>query len=64
MVGAVQASNERIALERVDPGTQPELFFGPSRPPEVHKLPFDMYSELPFFDTSYMREPNRRRKTG
>ncbi|XP_058802662.1 neither inactivation nor afterpotential protein C [Phymastichus coffea] len=61
VVGAVQASNERVPLERIDPHANPATFLGPVRPPEVHKLPFDVHSELPFYDTSRMTDPSMPR---
>ncbi|KAJ8686537.1 hypothetical protein QAD02_022331 [Eretmocerus hayati] len=61
MVGALQMSNERVPLERIDPHDNPEAFLGPPRPPNVHKLPFDMHNELPFYDTTHMNDPTARR---
>ncbi|XP_014215430.1 neither inactivation nor afterpotential protein C isoform X2 [Copidosoma floridanum] len=62
VVGALQMSNERVPLERIDPCDNPDAFLGPVRPPNVHKLPFDMHHEMPFYDTSHMNDPTRARK--
>ena len=61
-VGALQMSNERVPLERIDRKNtdNPEAFLGPRRPPVVHRLPFDIRQELPFYNTSHMRDPTNR----
>ncbi|XP_016842665.1 neither inactivation nor afterpotential protein C isoform X2 [Nasonia vitripennis] len=62
VVGALQTSNERVPLERIEPHDNPDAFLGPSRPPDVHKLPFNIHSELPFYDTSHMHDPTKARR--
>ncbi|XP_023317073.1 neither inactivation nor afterpotential protein C isoform X2 [Trichogramma pretiosum] len=61
VVGALQMSNERVPLERIDHNDDnPEAFLGPRKPPTVHKIPFDIHSELPFYDTTHMTDPKSR----
>ncbi|XP_012289083.1 neither inactivation nor afterpotential protein C [Orussus abietinus] len=62
IVGTLQGTNERVPLERIDPGVKASSYLGQTRPPQVHKLPFDMHQELPFFDTSYMNDPSKAKR--
>lgn len=55
-------NNERVLLERIDPVLSVSSYLGPRQHPEVHKLPFDIHYELPFFDTTYMSDPTKARK--
>ncbi|XP_033207351.1 neither inactivation nor afterpotential protein C isoform X2 [Belonocnema kinseyi] len=65
IVGELQMTNERTPLEKIDPGIKPSAYLGPLKPPQVHKLPFDIHRELPFFDTNYINDPSKtRRKSG
>lgn len=63
-VRSISGTNERIGLERIDAGVKAPHFLGPLRPPEVNKLPFDFQQELPYFDTSYMNDPSKKRRIG
>ncbi|XP_011500567.1 PREDICTED: neither inactivation nor afterpotential protein C [Ceratosolen solmsi marchali] len=61
-VGALQMSNERVPLERIDPHENPDAFLGPAPLLTVHKLPFNFHTELPFYDTSHMHDPSKARR--
>ncbi|KAG7201550.1 hypothetical protein KM043_004299 [Ampulex compressa] len=62
IVGVLETTNERIPLERVETGANASAYLGQAKPPQVHKLPFDMHQELPYFDTNYMSDPTRFKK--
>ncbi|XP_066595242.1 neither inactivation nor afterpotential protein C isoform X2 [Prorops nasuta] len=65
IVGALESTNERIPLERIDPGVKRSAYLGQLPPPQVHKLPFSFQHDLPCFDTSYMNDPSSgKRRSG
>ncbi|XP_034933693.1 neither inactivation nor afterpotential protein C isoform X2 [Chelonus insularis] len=60
----LQENTQRAPLDKIDPNANKNLYLD-NRPRQVHKLPFDLYNEFPFFDTSYMNDPLKgRRGTG
>ncbi|XP_043670504.1 neither inactivation nor afterpotential protein C isoform X3 [Vespula pensylvanica] len=61
--GTLEATNERIPLDKIDPGIKASAYLGQMKPPQVHKLPFDIYHEMPYFDTSYMKNPSGKKKS-
>ncbi|XP_076658174.1 STKc_myosinIII_N_like and MYSc_Myo21 domain-containing protein ninaC isoform X2 [Halictus rubicundus] len=57
IVATLEATNERtVSLGRIDTNVSPQSYLGQMKPPQVHKLPFNFYSELPFFDMKTTRE--------
>lgn len=54
----LERANERVPLGKIDPGAKVAAYINEVKPPEVHKLPFDMQQELQYFDTSYMNDPS------
>ncbi|XP_015610405.1 neither inactivation nor afterpotential protein C isoform X2 [Cephus cinctus] len=61
-VGVLRMNIDRVPLERVEPGIKVSSYLGNRRPPQVHKLPFDIRQEMPFFDTSFMNDPSKTHK--
>lgn len=57
-MAALKSTNEQVPLEKVDPGAKVDSYINEVKPPQVHKLPFNMQQELPYFDTSYMNDPS------
>lgn len=55
----LQRTIERVPLERIDPGMKVSAYLGQSKPPQVHKLPFNIHQEFPYFDSSYMNDPRK-----
>ncbi|KAI4482907.1 hypothetical protein M0802_013616 [Mischocyttarus mexicanus] len=62
IAGTLEVTNERIPLDKIDPGIKASAYIGQMKPPQVHKLPFDIYREMPYFDTSYMSNPTGKKK--
>ncbi|XP_019699822.1 neither inactivation nor afterpotential protein C isoform X2 [Harpegnathos saltator] len=58
IAAALEKVNKRVALEKIDPGAKVDAYISEVRPPEVHKLPFNLQQELTYFDTSYMNDPS------
>ncbi|XP_048508226.1 neither inactivation nor afterpotential protein C isoform X2 [Athalia rosae] len=63
IIAKLQTTSERVPLERINPGIKASLYLGERRL-HVHKLPFDLKEELPFFDSSYMSDPTKSRMKG
>ncbi|XP_014478601.1 PREDICTED: neither inactivation nor afterpotential protein C isoform X2 [Dinoponera quadriceps] len=63
---ALESMNNRVPLEKVDPGAKVDAYISEVKPPQVYKLPFDMQQELSYFDTSYMNDPSseKMKRTG
>ncbi|XP_076750741.1 STKc_myosinIII_N_like and MYSc_Myo21 domain-containing protein ninaC isoform X1 [Xylocopa sonorina] len=55
IVASLEATNEQISIDRVDPNIPATAYLGQTKPPQVHKLPFNFYNELPFLSTSTER---------
>lgn len=55
---ALQTTNKQVSLEKVDPGAKVDAYISEMKPPQVHKLPFNMQQELSYFDISYMNDPS------
>ncbi|XP_076230734.1 STKc_myosinIII_N_like and MYSc_Myo21 domain-containing protein ninaC isoform X2 [Nomia melanderi] len=56
MIATLEATNEHgVSLDRIDPNVSPLSYLGQMKPPQVHKLPFNFYSELPYFDMKSTR---------
>ncbi|KAK2587108.1 hypothetical protein KPH14_002873 [Odynerus spinipes] len=62
IAGTLESTNERVPLEKIDPGIKASAYLGQTKPPQVHKLPFDFYHELPYFDTTYMSDPTKKKR--
>ncbi|XP_015178394.1 PREDICTED: neither inactivation nor afterpotential protein C isoform X2 [Polistes dominula] len=58
----LEATNERIPLDKIDPNIKASSYIGQTKPPQVNKLPFDIYREMPYFDTSYMSNTGKKKK--
>ncbi|KAK0157852.1 hypothetical protein PV328_011542 [Microctonus aethiopoides] len=57
----LQATNQHVTLDKINPNINIDTFL--SEPPmQVHKIPFNMREEFPYFDTSYMNDPGKARK--
>ncbi|XP_076279257.1 STKc_myosinIII_N_like and MYSc_Myo21 domain-containing protein ninaC isoform X3 [Lasioglossum baleicum] len=57
IVATLGKTNERtVSLDRIDTNVSPQSYLGQMKPPQVHKLPFNFYSELPFFDMKTTRQ--------
>ncbi|RLU25647.1 hypothetical protein DMN91_001804 [Ooceraea biroi] len=56
IVAALEKSNKHVSLEKVDPNAKIDAV-GNVKPPQVHKLPFNLQQEFSCFDTSYMNDP-------
>nr|XP_034173064.1 neither inactivation nor afterpotential protein C isoform X2 [Osmia lignaria] len=52
IVGSLTQTNNQISLDKVEPNVSASVYLGHMRPPEVHKLPFNFYNELPIPDSS------------
>ncbi|XP_046822290.1 neither inactivation nor afterpotential protein C isoform X2 [Vespa crabro] len=63
IAGTLEATNERVPLDKIDPGIKASTYLGQMKPPQVHKLPFDIYHDMPYFDTSYMNNPTGKKKS-
>lgn len=48
IVVSLVTTNKGISIDKVNTNVSPSTYLGQTRPPEVHKLPFNFYSELPF----------------
>lgn len=48
IVVSLATTNNGISIDKVNTNVSPSAYLGQTRPPEVHKLPFNFYSELPF----------------
>ncbi|XP_043256772.1 neither inactivation nor afterpotential protein C isoform X3 [Colletes gigas] len=48
IVASLDATSERASLDKVNQNVSKLDFLGYTRPPQVHKLPFNFYLELPF----------------
>lgn len=57
----LQATNQHVVLDKINRNINIDTFL--SEPPmQVHKIPFNMREEFPYFDTSYMNDPGKARK--
>ncbi|XP_076245850.1 STKc_myosinIII_N_like and MYSc_Myo21 domain-containing protein ninaC [Calliopsis andreniformis] len=54
-VAALVGTNEQTFLDKIDTNVSKSAYLGPMKPPQVHKLPFNFYNELPFPDTRRSR---------
>jgi len=52
----LQKVNEHVPLAKVDPNVKINVYVNDVKPPQVHKLPFNLLEELSYFDTSYMND--------
>ncbi|XP_033328921.2 STKc_myosinIII_N_like and MYSc_Myo21 domain-containing protein ninaC isoform X1 [Megalopta genalis] len=43
-------NDEMVPLDRIDTNISPQSYLGQMKPPQVHKLPFNFYNELPYFE--------------
>nr|XP_012228924.1 PREDICTED: neither inactivation nor afterpotential protein C isoform X1 [Linepithema humile]XP_012228934.1 PREDICTED: neither inactivation nor afterpotential protein C isoform X1 [Linepithema humile] len=57
-VATLKKVNECVSLEKIDPSVKIDTYISKIKPPQVHKLPFDMKQEFLYFDTSYMNDPS------
>lgn len=57
-VAILEKANTSVSLEKIDPSVKIHTYKNEVKPPQVHKLPFDMKLELSYFDTSYMNDPS------
>ncbi|XP_076635717.1 STKc_myosinIII_N_like and MYSc_Myo21 domain-containing protein ninaC isoform X3 [Colletes latitarsis] len=48
IVASLDATSEQASLDKVNKNVSKLDFLGDARPPQVHKLPFNFYLELPF----------------
>lgn len=55
IVASMDTTNGQVSLGKVDQNVSPLAFLGQMKPPQVHKLPFNFYNELPFLDMKSSR---------
>ncbi|XP_078049671.1 STKc_myosinIII_N_like and MYSc_Myo21 domain-containing protein ninaC isoform X2 [Augochlora pura] len=48
-------NDQTVSLDRIDTNVTPQSYLGQMKPPQVHKLPFNFYNELPYFDMKSTR---------
>ncbi|XP_054006011.1 neither inactivation nor afterpotential protein C isoform X2 [Hylaeus anthracinus] len=51
IVASLDATSEQISIDKVNSNVSPLTFLGHTKPPEVHKLPFNFNCDLPFPNT-------------
>ncbi|XP_020292574.1 neither inactivation nor afterpotential protein C isoform X2 [Pseudomyrmex gracilis] len=58
IVITLKTMNESVSLNKVDPNVKADTYMNNLKPLQVHKLPFNIQQEFPYFDTSYMNDPS------
>ncbi|KAL0107922.1 hypothetical protein PUN28_014885 [Cardiocondyla obscurior] len=59
VVATLEKINEHVvSLSKIDPNAKVDAYISEMKPPQVHKLPFNMQQELPYFDMTYMNNPS------
>lgn len=53
--------NESVSLNKIDPNVKADTYMNNLKPLQVHKLPFNIQQEFPYFDTSYMNDPSNKK---
>ncbi|XP_017799206.1 PREDICTED: neither inactivation nor afterpotential protein C [Habropoda laboriosa] len=48
IVSSLATTNDQISIDKVNPNVTVSAYLGQMKPPQVHKLPFNFYHELPF----------------
>ncbi|XP_015432915.1 PREDICTED: neither inactivation nor afterpotential protein C [Dufourea novaeangliae] len=56
IVATLDATNEHVSINQIDPNVSSLSYLGQLKPPQVHKLPFNFYNELPFLDMKSSRK--------
>ncbi|XP_076669129.1 STKc_myosinIII_N_like and MYSc_Myo21 domain-containing protein ninaC isoform X3 [Andrena cerasifolii] len=56
IVASMDTTSGQVSLDKVDQNVSPLAFLGQTKPPQVHKLPFNFYNELPFLDMKSSRQ--------